>query len=129
MLDATALAELETCNEEDVEWETTRFPTQFVKTLSFRDGVAFFLPKTLPGGHTFPHQHDFRQLRYIVEGEYIINGRTHGPGSLIEFPDRTVYEVFVPNGGVFVTIQMPGRNGNGPTDPRGLNYGGPAPQA
>lgn len=121
-----SLADLVSCNENDVEWESTRFPTQFVKQLSFRDGVAFFLTKTLPDGYTFPHQHDFRQLRLIMEGEYIINGKSYGPGSLVEFPDKTVYEVHVPNGGVFLTIQMPGKNGRGPEDPRGLNYGGPS---
>ncbi len=121
----TTLVELDAANVDDVEWETTRFPTQFVKELSFRDGAAFFLTKTLPDGHTFPHQHDFRQLRLIMEGDYIINGETYKPGSLVEFPDKTVYEVFMPKGGVFLTIQLPGKNGQGPTDPRGLNYGGP----
>ncbi len=122
------IKELYAKHADQLEWESTRFPENEVKTLSFHDGVAFFITKTAPGGYTFPHLHEFRQFRYILEGEYIVNGKTYGPGTLIEFPDLVPYEVSCPKGATWIVVQVPGKNGKGPTDPRGLNYGEPPPR-
>ncbi len=118
------LKELKAVDSNAMEWEGTRFPECFIKVLSFRDKVNFELDKFEPGGHTFPHQHQFWQLRYVLEGEFIVNGKTHGPGTLIDFPEKTVYEVYSPKGGVWIILQLTGpTTGVPPTDPTGLEYG------
>lgn len=109
-------------NIHETDWRNTRFGDVNIKVLSFRDGVAFLYDKFSPGAHTFPHQHGFRQLRYILEGEFIVNGVTYGPGTLIDFPEFTEYESFSPKGGLWLLIQMPGSKGDIPTDPTGWSY-------
>jgi hypothetical protein len=111
-------------NVDDVEWEGTRFGTTFVKVLSFRDGVNFEICKYEPGARTFPHQHGFRQLRYVLKGEFVINGNTYGPNTLIDFPALTEYEVECPDGGELIILQMPDAGtGESPKDPTGKAYG------
>ena len=77
----------------DMEWQDTRFDDNWIKVLSFRDGVVFELQKFAPNSGTFPHGHQFRQLRYILEGEFIVNGKRYGPCTLIDFPEKVAYEV------------------------------------
>ncbi|BCB84535.1 cupin domain-containing protein [Phytohabitans suffuscus] len=107
---------------DDVEWEQSRFVTTFNKTLFFRDGIRFSLDRFEPGSHTFPHQHGFRQLRYVLDGEFLVNGTAYGPGSLIEFPEFTSYEVFNTNGGRWIVVQFPGTTGEAPTSTTGIEY-------
>lgn len=118
------LQELVAKNIHDMEWQETRFVDNWIKVLSFRDNVLFELQKFAPNTGTFPHGHQFRQLRYVLEGEFICNGKTYGPGTLIDFPEKVVYEVHAPKGGVWIVVQLPGATtGEGPTDPTGLAYG------
>lgn len=120
------LPRLTAVNADDLEWADTRFPTSFVKVLMFRDGVNFELNRVDKGNHTFPHAHGFWQVRYILEGEFIVNGETYGPGTLIDFPALHKYEVFTPEGGVWIIVQMPDpTTGYAPQDPTGKAYGGP----
>lgn len=122
-----ALEELKSVNAHVLDWAPTRFKECFIKVLSFRDGVNFELDKFEPGGHTFPHAHGFWQLRYVLEGEFIVNGRAYGPGTLIDFPELTHYEVYSPKGGIWIILQLPGpRTGEAPSDPSGLTYGSPS---
>ncbi|WP_311029581.1 cupin domain-containing protein [Mesorhizobium koreense] len=116
------LRELGAKNINNLEWTKTRFDDVSIKLLSFRDGVACVYDRFAPGARTFPHQHGFRQLRYILEGEFIVNGVTYGPGTLIDFPEFTEYETICPNGGLWLLIQMPGKTGLAPTDPTGWAY-------
>lgn len=118
------LKELKAVDSKAMEWGPTRFPECFIKVLSFRDGVNFELDRFEPGGHTFPHQHRFWQIRYVLEGEFVVNGKTYGAGTLIDFPENTPYEVHSPKGGVWIILQMPGPStGEAPTDPSGMAYG------
>ena len=118
------LHELKAVNVADLEWATTRFADQVNKVLSFRDGVVFAVNKFYEDGYTFPHTHQFRQLRYILEGEFIINGKSYGPGTLVDFPEKVVYEVHVPKGGVWIIVQLPGATtGVPPEDTQGFAYG------
>ena len=111
-------------NINDISWEDTRFDDIHIKLLSFRDGVIFEIQRFAKDTGTFPHQHDFRQLRYILEGEFVVNGVRYSPGTLIDFPERQPYEVSVPNGGQWIIVQLPGpTTGVAPTDPSGLEYG------
>jgi hypothetical protein len=108
----------------DIPWEQTRFDDIYIKLFSFRDGVVFEIQRFEPDTGTFPHQHDFRQLRYILEGEFIVNGVSHGPGTFIDFPERQPYEVRVPSGGQWIIVQLAGSTtGIAPTDPSGVAYG------
>jgi hypothetical protein len=122
------LAELPAVNERDVEWQDTRFDDCFVKVLHFGNGVNFELDKFEPGAHTFAHAHGFWQMRYVLEGEFVVNGVTHGPGTLIQFPALKKYEVVSPKGGTWIILQMPDpETGERPKDPTGKAYGsGPA---
>ena len=70
------LKPLKSENIEDLNWRGSRFAESDIKVLSYRDGVALNMTRVKPGGYTFPHQHLFRQIRYILEGEFIINGIT-----------------------------------------------------
>jgi hypothetical protein len=120
------LTTLTAVNADDLEWADTRFPTSFVKVLMFRDGVNFELNRVEKGNHTFPHSHGFWQLRYILEGDFLVNGETYGPGTLIDFPALQKYEVFTPEGGLWIIVQMPDpATGYAPKDPTGKAYGGP----
>jgi hypothetical protein len=110
-------------NRDDIEWEGTRFGTTFIKVLSFRDGVNWEICKYEPGAHTFPHQHGFWQLRYILSGEFEMNGQTYGPGTLVDFPALTEYEVICKNGGELIILQLPDpTTGEAPLDPTGKAY-------
>ena len=116
--------ELKAVNVNDVEWQETRFEDNYIKVLSFRDGVIFELQKFDAKSYTFPHKHGFRQLRYILEGQFVVNGKEHGPGTLIDFPENEIYEVEAPEGAIWIVVQMPGATtGEAPTDPTGLSYG------
>lgn len=112
-------------NIDDLNWRGSRFAESDIKVLSYRDGVALNMTRVKPGGYTFPHQHLFRQIRYILEGEFIINGITYGPGSAIDFPERVHYEVDCPQGGLMLVFQFHGTTtGVGVLgDPGGLAYG------
>ena len=119
-----AFKELASKSIHDMDWQDTRFPDNWIKVLSFRDGVIFELQKFAPNSGTVPHGHQFRQLRYVLEGEFIVNGKKYGPGTLIDFPEKVAYDVFAPEGGIWIVVQMPGATtGVAPTDPTGLEYG------
>ena len=118
------LEKLESKSIHDMEWGETRFDDNWIKVLSFRDGVVFELQKFAPDTGTFRHEHGFRQLRYILEGRFVVNGEEYGPGAMIDFPEKVAYQVWAPEGGVWIVVQMPGAHtGIAPTDPSGLEYG------
>jgi hypothetical protein len=122
---AKTLAKLESINEKDLPWAATRFPLFHNKPLSVREGEAFFsIGRMGPGGRNFPHAHGFHQVRYVLEGEFIINGVTYGPGSLIDYPEFARYETYSPKGGTWFQVQFWNpKNGAGPTDFSGFTYG------
>ena len=123
----SATQELDAVNLNDLEWQDTRFGTSFVKVLLFRDGVNFEVDRFEPGATTFPHSHGFWQLRYILEGEFIVNGTKYRPGTLIDFPPQVQYEVVSPTGGQWIIVQLPDpKTGYAPKDPTGKAYGAAA---
>jgi hypothetical protein len=91
---ADVLPQLKSANIAEMEWGETRFDDNWIKVLSFRDGVVFELQKFAPDSGTFRHQHLFRQLRYILEGRFVVNTHEYGPGELIDFPENVPYEVW-----------------------------------
>jgi hypothetical protein len=121
---AKELSELESLDTNAMEWESTRFPDFHVKILSFRDKTNISIGKMDPGGRNFAHGHGFRQVRYVLEGEFIVNGKAYGAGSYIDFPEFCRYESYSPKGGVWLQIQLPNpKTGEGPSDPYGHKYG------
>jgi hypothetical protein len=124
MAKAHDLTELPSVNQDTVPWEVTRFGSTKTKTLSFRDGLRFSIDHFDAGSTTFPHQHGFRQLRYVLDGEFVVNGRSYGPGELIDFPALRSYEVTSPTGGNWVVVQtVDTQTGEGPTSATGHGYG------
>lgn len=123
---ASKLADLKSVDAKAMEWEATRFPDFHVKPLGYKEGEAYLsIGRMQPGGRNFPHAHGFHQVRYVLEGEFIINGKTYGPGCLIDYPPFSRYETQSPKGGVWFQVQFWNpKNGEGPTDQHGFSYGG-----
>jgi hypothetical protein len=105
--DKYELPELPSVKERDVEWAQTRHRGQRTKPLWWKDGLKFSLDQSDPDAYTFPHMHGFPQIRYVTRGIYIVNGKEYGPGTLIEFPAMTAYEVRIPEGGEWIVVQIP----------------------
>src|SRR5688500_17987718 len=38
-----------------------------------------------------PHSHDAPELMYVREGDFTVEGRRCGPGTVLRFPPNTVY--------------------------------------
>jgi hypothetical protein len=117
------LVELQSVDASKMEWEGTPSPLAAVKVLMFRDDVLVRLHKFEPGIYEIPHKHGFWQLRYILDGEFILNEQTFGPGTLVDFPENTIYEIKSVTGGSWLSIQLKGPNtGIAPSDPYGFSY-------
>jgi len=112
--------ELPSGDDTVADWRPTRFEKSFSKDLFYRDGASVILNRFDPGGNNFAHQHPYRQIRYILEGHMTVNGRTYGPGSIIDFPANTVYEVTCPEGGVWLVLQLKTEIGVLPPDRSGI---------
>lgn len=117
------LPELKSFNANDIAWEDTPSPLAKVKVLMFRDDVLVRINKFEPGMYEIPHAHNFWQLRYILEGEFILNNRKFGPGELVDFPEKTIYEIKTETGGSWISLQLKGpTTGVAPSDPYGYTY-------
>ena len=125
MAEKKPLTELPSKDTNKMEWEPTRFSDFHVKVLAFKDKCNFSIGRMAPGGRNFAHAHGFPQARYVLEGEFIVNGKAYGPGCFIEFPAFQRYESYSPKGGVWLQIQVPNpETGDYATDTYGHAYGG-----
>lgn len=120
MEDSTRLARkpgdhaCEIVHESERPWETLRFGGTDSKMLFHprperphepNAGLVRYSP-----GSSFPvHRHDFAQIWYILEGEFLIGGKRCGPGTMI-FHDSPHYEdeMSTETGGVWLLVQYPG---------------------
>ena len=95
-------------------WETLRFdgtqskmlfhPTP-ARPLAPNAGLVRYQPGT---GYPL-HRHDFAQIWYILEGEFVIGGKTYGPGTMIFHPDpHFEEEMRTETGGTWLLVQYPG---------------------
>ena len=97
-----------------MDWETLRFPGQFSKMLFHPRPDAPTEPnaglvKYAPGANHPLHTHEFAQVWYILEGEFRIGDRTHGPGTMFYYADPHYEdELTTETGGVMVFVQYPG---------------------
>jgi redox-sensitive bicupin YhaK (pirin superfamily) len=96
------------------QWETIRWPGQVGKMLFHprpenpnepNAGLVRYEPGA---SHPF-HKHDFAQVWYIVEGEFTIGGKLHGPGTMFFYSDpHYEEELSTKTGGQMVFVQYPG---------------------
>lgn len=99
---------------DDLEWETIRWPGE--------TGKMFFHPRPErptepnagilrlePGAHHPEHYHGFAQVWYILKGEFQIDGKMYGPGTMLFHPDPHFEGEFnTKTGGDILLLQYPG---------------------
>ena len=99
---------------DEIEWETVRWPGQ--------EGKMVFHPRpenpTEPntglvryekGAHHPLHRHDFAQVWYILEGQFLIGGKAYGPGTMFFYQDpHYEEELSTETGGLMFFCQYPG---------------------
>jgi hypothetical protein len=98
---------------DDMDWEMGRFKnkTKFLfhtrpeRPTEPNVGLLRYEP-----GAGFPlHKHDFAQVWYILEGEFICGGKTYGPGTIAYMPDpHFEHEMHTETGGTVLFLQYPG---------------------
>lgn len=104
----------EAVHADDRPWELQRFGGYQSKMLFHprperptepNAGLIRFAP-----GASHPlHRHDFAQLWYILEGEFVIAGKTYGAGTMIFHPDpHYEEEMHTTTGGLWLLVQYPG---------------------
>ena len=99
---------------DDHQWETIRWPGQTGKMMFHprpenptepNAGIVRYEPGSR---HPF-HQHDFAQVWYIIEGTFVIGGKTHGPGTMFCYADpHFEEELSTATGGQMVFVQYQG---------------------
>ena len=101
-------------HENDMDWETLRFPGQLSKMLFHPSETHPTAPNAgfvryEPGAHHPMHRHDFAQVWYIVDGEFTIGEKIHGPGTMIFHPDPHFEEALsTETGGTMLFVQYQG---------------------
>ena len=99
---------------DDIEWETIRWPGETGKMLFHPRPERPTEPnagilRLAPGGYHPEHYHGFAQVWYILSGEFEIEGKTHGPGTMIFHPDpHYEEEMSTATGGLWLLVQYPG---------------------
>lgn len=99
---------------DDMEWETIRWPGETGKMLmhpTAEDPTApnAGLLRLEPGAHHPWHRHDFAQVWYIMEGEFVIGGHKCGPGTMLFHGDpHCEEELTTESGGLMFIVQYPG---------------------
>ena len=101
-------------HQDDMAWETLRFPGQLSKMLFHPNAARPTEPNAgfvrYEAGSQYPmHRHDFAQVWYILEGKFTIGAETHGPGTMIFHPDPHFEETLsTETGGTMLFVQYPG---------------------
>ncbi|MGC7411450.1 cupin domain-containing protein [Pandoraea pneumonica] len=99
---------------DDMEWETIRWPGETGKMLVHPTLEDPTLPnagllRLEPGAHHPWHRHDFAQIWYILEGEFVIGGHKCGPGTVLQHGDpHCEEELTTETGGLMFIVQYPG---------------------
>ena len=99
---------------DEIEWETIRWPGETGKMLFHPRPERPTEPNAgllrfEPGAYHPRHRHDFAQVWYILEGEFTIAGKTHGPGTMLWHPDPHYEdELRTETGGLMLIVQYPG---------------------
>jgi mannose-6-phosphate isomerase-like protein (cupin superfamily) len=104
---------------DEMDWEMGRFKnvTKFLfHPTAERPNVpnAGFL-RYEPGAGFPLHKHDFSQVWYIVDGTFLMGGKSYGPGTVVYMEDpHFEHEMRTETGGTVLFVQYPG-----PTTARG----------
>lgn len=99
---------------DEMEWETLRFPGQHSKMVfhprpEHPTEPNAGLVRYEPGAFHPHHRHDFAQVWYILEGDFLIGGRHYGQGTMIFHPDPHFEEELVTeHGGIILYVQYQG---------------------
>lgn len=115
----------ETRHIDDMDWEMLRYPGQWSKMLFHPRPERPTEPnagilKFEPGAHHPLHNHSFAQVWYILEGEFDIGGKMHGPGTMVFHPDPHFEQpLHTKTGGRMLFVQY-----QGPTTGKGPIYAG-----
>lgn len=98
----------------DQDWTILRYEGQLAKMLFHptpddptvpNAGLVHYDPGS---GHPL-HNHYFAQVWYVLEGEFLINGKTYGVGSMIYHPDpHYEYALTTKTGGTILYVQYMG---------------------
>lgn len=110
---------------DDMEWEVLRFEGQHSKMVFHPNEACPTEPNAglvryAPGSSHPRHRHDFAQVWYILEGDFVIGGRPHGPGTMVFHADPHFEEdLHTETGGIIVYVQY-----QGPTTGRRPIYAG-----
>jgi hypothetical protein len=101
-------------HEDERGWELLRWPGQWSKMLVHPTSERPTDPNAglvryEPGSHHPFHKHEFAQVWYILEGEFRIGERVHGPGTMLFYPDPHVEEpLYTDAGGLMLFVQYQG---------------------
>jgi len=99
---------------DDVEWESIRWPGEIGKMMFHPRPQRPTEPnagilRLEPGAHHPEHYHGFAQVWYILSGEYEIDGKMYGPGTMLFHPDPHFEAAFyTKTGGDILIVQYPG---------------------
>ena len=99
---------------DELGWELFRWPGRWSKmmvhpTTEHPTNPNAGLVRYEPGSHHPFHKHEFAQVWYILEGEFRIGERTHGPGTMLFYPDPHHEEpLHTDNGGLMLFVQYQG---------------------
>jgi hypothetical protein len=110
---------MEAIHIDDREWETVRWPGQMGKMLLHPNPDRPTEPNAGlvrydAGSHHPLHRHDFAQAWYILEGEFVIGGKTYTPGTMIFHPDpHYEEELSTETGGLMLFVQYQGPSTGG----------------
>ena len=83
---------MQASHEDDIEWTNLRYEGQFAKMLFHPTADDATIPNAgivkYERGSKHPlHNHYFAQIWYILDGDFLINGKMYGKGSMMFHPD------------------------------------------
>lgn len=99
---------------DDMDWETIRWPGETGKMLFHPTPDDPTTPnagllRLEPGAFHPWHRHDFAQVWYILEGQFMIGGKECGPGTMLCHGDpHCEEELHTETGGLIFIVQYPG---------------------
>jgi len=93
-------------NYEDMEWsEATGYPTGTkIKMLREEESAKTFLLKLAPGFDMKAHSHIATEQHFVLDGEYISNGKIFGIGTYRLIPSQSDHGTFTSENGATVLV-------------------------
>lgn len=102
------------CHPDELEWNMLRYEGQTTKMMFHPTKDDPTIPNAglvryeAGSGHPL-HSHYFAQIWYVLEGTFLIGGKTYGPSTMIFHPDpHFEHELKTDTGGVILYVQYMG---------------------